>query len=73
MVPINNELLKYGVNVDEVIRDDLINAISTEEDQNLLRANGLSGTPKGILNQAATANITASNEIVFSAGFEFTP
>ena len=40
----------------------LIYAISTEEDQNLLRANRLASKPKGLLNQAATANMTASND-----------
>ena len=60
LVPMSNDLLKFGVNADEIVRDDLINAIVTEEDQNLLRGNGLSGAPKGLLNQAAAANIVAS-------------
>ena len=60
LVPISNDLLKYGANADEIVRDDLVKAISTEEDQQLLRGTGLLGAPKGLLNHAAAANVTAS-------------
>ena len=61
LVPISNDLLRFSVDADTIIRDDLINVLATAEDQNMLRGNGLLGTPKGLRNQAAAANVTATN------------
>lgn len=61
LVPISNDLLRFGMDVDTVVRDDLVQAIATTEDVNLLRGDGLQDKPKGLRNWAAAANVTASN------------
>ncbi len=62
LVPISNDLLKFGSpSADAIIRDDMVQAIATAEDQNLLRGDGLEDKPKGLRFQAASANVTASN------------
>ena len=63
LVPISNDLLNFasGPGADEFVRDDLVQQISTREDQAFLRDSGVSDTPKGMRNWAVAANVTATN------------
>lgn len=61
LVPISNDLLTFGQDADAIIRDDLIQALATVEDQEFIRGDGVENGPKGLRNWAAAANVTASN------------
>jgi HK97 family phage major capsid protein len=61
LVPVSNDLLKFGVNADAVVRDDLVETLATAEDVNLLRGDGLLSKPLGLRNRVASANVSASN------------
>ena len=59
LVPISNDLLAYGQNADEIIRDDLVQELAKTEDQNFIRGDGAQDGPKGLRHWAA--NVTATN------------
>lgn len=55
LVPISNDLLRNapqasGIAVDEIVREDLIQALALREDLAFIRGNGLDNTPAGIAN-----------------------
>jgi len=64
LVPISNDLLLYdqgGNAADVFVRDDLVKTIAIREDQAFLRDDGTQDKPKGLLNWAVAANVSASN------------
>lgn len=60
-VPISNELLAYSdPNVDEIVRDDAIEALSTKQDIAFLRSLGTEHSPKGLRYWASSGNVNAT-------------
>ena len=62
LVPISNDLLRFGVpSVDTIIRDDLVAAMGLHEDLRFLRGDGTQNDPKGLRNWVNPANVSTSN------------
>lgn len=58
LVPISNDLLgDSSPSVDTIVRDDMVNALSTREDLAFLRDDGLENKPKGMRYWAPAENI----------------
>lgn len=67
MVPISNNLLRdaarrSGTRVDEIVRNDLIQALALREDLAFIRGDGLNNTPKGLRNWAVATQINAATQ-----------
>jgi len=62
MVPISNDLVRYASigSPEGIVRNDTVRSLSTRENLAYLRGDGLSDTPKGLLSQAAAANVFAT-------------
>ena len=57
LVPIGNALLRHtGVQMAQLVRDDLLTVMALREDLAFLRGDGLANTPKGLRNWMLTAN-----------------
>ena len=62
IVPVSNDLIRHSSpGVDDVVRDDLVNAISEREDQAFLLDDGTENTPKGLLHWCPDSNKFNSN------------
>jgi HK97 family phage major capsid protein len=54
IVPISNKLLRHGaVNVDMMVRDDMVGGFAQAEDAAFMRGNGIGAAPKGLRYLAA--------------------
>lgn len=67
MVPISNNLLRdaarrSGTRVDEIVRNDLIQALALREDLAFIRGDGLNNTPRGLRNWAAALQINGATQ-----------
>lgn len=62
LVPISNDLMRYSdPSVDAMVRDDIAQVLARREDLAFIRGDGTSGSPKGLLNFALSANSFSSN------------
>lgn len=62
LVPISNDLLRFGVpQVDTIVRDDLVASMALHEDLRFLRGDGTQNDPKGLRNWVNPANVSTSN------------
>ncbi len=61
LVPVSNDLLRYGADADNIIRSDMVQAIATTEDVNFLRGQGLENKPRGLRYWADSGNVSATN------------
>lgn len=65
LVPITNQLIRRAsMNVQMMIRDDLIESVAVKEDQQFLRGTGSSTAPAGLRNLIAAGNVIAANATV---------
>ncbi len=65
LVPISNDLVRFSSPAaDAIVRDDIVRAMATREDQAFIRDNGTSGTPKGLRHWIHTDNVLAANATV---------
>lgn len=65
LVPVSNDLLRYSQpSADTIIRNDVVRALQSREDQAFVRGDGTSGTPKGL----RYALNLASNLLMVTAG-----
>lgn len=65
LVPITNQLIRRAsLNVQMMIRDDLIEGVSVKEDQQFLRGTGSATAPAGLRNLIAAGNVIAANATV---------
>ncbi|KUO53188.1 MAG: hypothetical protein APF82_00955 [Sphingomonadales bacterium BRH_c42] len=61
LVPITNQLIRRAsMNVQMMIRDDLIEGVAVKEDQQFLRGTGSATAPTGLRNLIAAGNVIAS-------------
>lgn len=63
IVPISNDLLMYSndINVDQFVRDDLVQVLSIREDRAFLRDDGTENKPKGIRHWMAADHVMPTN------------
>lgn len=65
IVPITNQLIRRSsINVQMMIRDDLVSGVAVKEDQQFLRGTGSSTAPTGLRNLIAAGNVIAANATV---------
>jgi HK97 family phage major capsid protein len=65
IVPITNQLIRRAsMNVQMMIRDDLVEAVSIKEDQQFLRGTGSATAPAGLRSLTNALNIFAANATV---------
>lgn len=65
IVPITNQLIRRSsMNVQMMIRDDLVEGVSVKEDQQFLRGTGSATAPTGLRNLIAAGNLIAANATV---------
>lgn len=65
LVPITNQLIRRAsMNVQMMIRDDLVEGVSIKEDQQFLRGTGSATAPTGLRNLIAGGNVIAANATV---------
>jgi HK97 family phage major capsid protein len=65
IVPITNQLIRRAsMNVQMMIRDDLVEAVSIKEDQQFLRGTGSATAPAGLRSLTNAANVFAANAVV---------
>lgn len=65
LVPITNQLIRRAsMNVQMMIRDDLVEGVSIKEDQQFLRGTGSATAPTGLRNLIAAGNVVAANATV---------
>lgn len=65
LVPITNQLIRRSsMNVQMMIRDDLIEGVAVKEDQQFLRGTGSATAPTGLRNLIAAGNVIAANATV---------
>jgi len=65
LVPITNQLIRRAsMNVQMMIRDDLVEGVSRKEDQQFLRGTGSATAPTGLRNLIAAGNVIAANATV---------
>lgn len=65
LVPVSNDLIQFSSpGADTIIRQDMVRAMATREDQAFLRDNGTDATPKGLRYWTASGNVTAANGTV---------
>lgn len=71
IVPITNQLIRRAsMNVQMMIRDDLVEAVSVKEDQQFLRGVGSATAPAGLRNLTNAANVFAMNGTVNATNIE---
>ena len=65
LVPITNQLIRRAsMNVQMMIRDDLVEGVSIKEDQQFLRGTGSATAPTGLRNLIAAGNVVPANGTV---------
>jgi len=65
LVPITNQLIRRAsMNVQMMIRDDLIEGVAVKEDQQFLRGIGSATAPAGLRNLIAAGNVIAANATI---------
>lgn len=65
LVPITNQLIRRAsMNVQMMIRDDLVEGVSIKEDQQFLRGTGSATAPTGLRNLIAVGNVVPANGTV---------
>jgi HK97 family phage major capsid protein len=65
LVPITNQLIRRAsLNVQQMIRDDLIEGVAVKEDQQFLRGTGSATAPAGLRNMIASAHVIPANATV---------
>jgi HK97 family phage major capsid protein len=65
LVPVSNDLLRYSQpSADTIIRNDVVRALQSREDQAFIRDDGMAGTPKGV----RYALDAATNKLTVTAG-----
>lgn len=65
IVPITNQLIRRAsLNVQMMIRDDLIEGVAVKEDQQFLRGTGSTTAPAGLRNLIAVGNVIPANATV---------
>lgn len=65
LVPITNQLIRRAsMNVQMMIRNDLVEGVAVKEDQQFLRGTGSATAPAGLRNLIAAGNVIASNATV---------
>lgn len=65
LVPITNQLIRRAsMNVQMMIRDDLVESVAVREDQQFLRGTGSSTAPAGLRSLIASGNVIAANATV---------
>ena len=65
LTPISNDLLRYSSpSADSIVRDDLVSAMATKEDNSFIRGTGTDATPKGLLNWCVADQKIAANGTV---------
>lgn len=65
LVPITNQLIRRAsMNVQMMIRDDLVESVAVKEDQQFLRGTGSSTAPTGLRNLIAGGNVITANATV---------
>lgn len=65
LTPISNDLIRFSSPAaDNVVRDDLVNAVAQAEDSNFIRGLGTGAGPKGLRYWAPTANVLTVNATV---------
>lgn len=65
LVPITNQLIRRAsLNVQMMIRDDLIEGVALKEDQQFLRGTGSTTAPAGLRNLIAAGHVIAANATV---------
>lgn len=65
LVPISNDLIRFGSNAaDGIVKDDLVAAVTQREDAAFIRDDGTDATPIGLRYLVAAANVIAANATV---------
>lgn len=65
LVPITNQLIRRSsMNVQMMIRDDLVEGVAVKEDQQFLRGVGSATAPAGLRNLIAAGNVIPANAVV---------
>lgn len=65
LVPISNDLLRFGSsNVEQFVRDDIIDALAQRQDLAFIRGDGTGNTPKGFRFLSQASAIIAANATV---------
>lgn len=65
IVPVTNQLIRRSsMNVQMMIRDDLVAGVAVKEDQQFLRGTGSATAPTGLRNLIAAGNVIAANATV---------
>lgn len=65
LVPITNQLIRRSsMNVQMMIRDDLLEGVGVKEDQQFLRGGGSATAPTGLRNLIAEGNVISANATV---------
>jgi len=65
IVPITNQLIRRSsMNVQMMIRDDLVEGVAVKEDQQFLRGTGSATAPTGLRNLIGAGNVIAANATV---------
>ena len=70
LVPVSNDLLRYSQpSADVIIRNDVVRALQSREDQAFIRDDGTAGTPKGLRYQInlGTNLINATNAVALAS------
>src|SRR3546814_2407952 len=64
LVPITNQLIRRAsMNVQMMIRDDLVEGVAVKEDQQFLRGVGSATAPTGLRNLIAAGNVIPANAV----------
>lgn len=65
IVPVTNQLIRRSsMNVQMMIRDDLVEGVAVKEDQQFLRGTGSATAPTGLRNLIAVGNVITANATV---------
>jgi HK97 family phage major capsid protein len=65
LVPISNDFLRYARPAgDTIVKQDILAALASGEDFNLINGNGTAYTPKGLVNWVTPANTITANATV---------
>ncbi|KOC48357.1 phage major capsid protein [Clostridium botulinum] len=62
IVPVTNQALQYGTNLEQIIQEDVINSQSQAIDYNALYGDGKNANPKGIVNAEGIIDIDNSSK-----------
>jgi HK97 family phage major capsid protein len=61
LVPISNDLLRYGSSADGLVQNDIVQGLARTEDLAFIRGDGTADWPLGLRNICLAANLIASN------------